>query len=61
MQGVKEMNKARYDKVVKVVGMFVVAALMGLSYTVSPDSFMVTAVTVWVVFSLMYKPKKKGE
>ena len=51
----------KYDKVVKVVGAVVVTALIGLSYTVSPDSFMVTAVTAWVVFSVMYKPKKKGE
>ena len=57
-----ELKKERVDRIRTWVGAFVVMALIGLSYTVSADSFMVTAVTAWVVFSLTWKgPKKKGE
>ena len=56
------MDPKREKKIVKGLGLFVIAALVVSAYTIQLEAALLTAVSAYVVFCLMYKgPKKKGE
>ena len=56
------MDPKREKKIVKGLGLFVIAALVVSAYTIQLEAALLTAVSAYVVFCLMYNgPKKKGE
>ena len=46
-------------KIVKGVGIFVIAALVVSAYTIQLEAALLTAVAAYVVFCLMYVPKER--
>ena len=56
------MKPETEKKVVKGVGLFAIIGLVVSAYTIQLEAAMMTAVSAYVVFCLMYKePKKRGE
>ena len=52
----------REKKIVKWLGIFAIVGLIVSAYTIQLEAAMLTAVSAFLVFCLMYKePKKRGE